>query len=202
MFFLFLYFIYFCGLSGVIICIFITLSAFSLHSSSFINICPDLYNFCLHIDQWSGKSVTYKLTLHAISEEDTPTIRCPDCDMMFFSRSTLRGHRAVHRGETSCPVCGKMYMSKGAMKKHLLTAHGSQTGASAGIGSRFFASWGMTALLFDHVYCIMSSQYHLIERKFMCFVFYCSVQWVLHCRKEAIQLPTVYFSIIFHERWA
>ena len=70
----------------------------------------------------------------AISGVTTPAIHCPVCGMAFFSQSTLRGHRAVHRGETTCPVCYKMFMSKGAMKKHVQNIH--RSGAESNVQAK------------------------------------------------------------------
>ena len=52
-----------------------------------------------------------------------PDLRCDLCGKQFLAASTLRNHRALHRGETTCFVCGYVFSEKGNLKAHLKRIH-------------------------------------------------------------------------------
>ena len=60
-----------------------------------------------------------------------PGKRCEICGRSFNGASSLRNHRAMHRGETSCPVCLLVFSQKGNMKRHLKQVHGRDDWSAA-----------------------------------------------------------------------
>ena len=46
---------------------------------------------------------------------------CPECNMMFVSKSGLKTHESTHSGETpfACYICGVRWKSKAGLKGHL-----------------------------------------------------------------------------------
>ncbi|KAF0308422.1 Zinc finger protein 816 [Amphibalanus amphitrite] len=77
-------------------------------------------------------STKFNLQMHLrCTQLAAPQVWCNICHRVFNSQSTLRGHRAVHRGETTCPVCRKMFNTKGHMKRHLLASHPASPAAAA-----------------------------------------------------------------------
>ena len=48
---------------------------------------------------------------------------CEICGHTFLAASSLRNHRAIHRGETKCYICHGVFAQKGNLKRHLKKAH-------------------------------------------------------------------------------
>ncbi|KAF0306524.1 Zinc finger protein 764 [Amphibalanus amphitrite] len=70
-----------------------------------------------------------------------PGKRCEVCSQQFFSSSTFRKHRALHRGETKCPLCLRVYRQKSYLKTHMRMVHDLDCGFLCHLCQRHFTSY-------------------------------------------------------------
>ena len=73
--------------------------------------------FCkLKSDQASNENRDYK------------SIKCPDCEKVFFRKSTMEIHRRIHSGDKpyECSYCGKKFNRSNNLKLHIRTHTGEK----------------------------------------------------------------------------
>ena len=64
----------------------------------------------------------------ADENKDYKSIKCPDCDMIFFRKSTMEIHRRIHTGDKpyECDYCGKKFNRSNNLKLHVRTHTGEK----------------------------------------------------------------------------